>query len=204
MAGNLGDARLARTFHYVSRSLVHLVNPPMSPRILVPIDSGVHGDELLRAAARFYRGREAHLTLLHVCETKPADVRCSRPDRSMVLLEAARQKLLVDSDMLVDLALTQGSAANEIARFARERAFDLIIIGEHTAERESLTDRIRARTSCAVLPVRLLPETQRPQQPAAPHASSNQTEVVRLPQNSQARAVTLLPLRRSARITVCS
>lgn len=136
----------------------------MSPRILVPIDFGAHGDELLRAAARFCRGSEAHLTLLHVCETEGAADASRGLVRAMVLLEEARQQLQTDGPILVDLALTQGSAAREIVRFARERAFDLIVVGPQS---EALADSIRSRASCPVITLAAASGKHRALQPSA-------------------------------------
>jgi nucleotide-binding universal stress UspA family protein len=147
--------------------IFHRANPTMSPRILVPIDFGVHSDELLRTAARYCRGCKAHLTLLHVCESERAGASSCAPLRSMVLLEEARQQLQETGQTLVDLALTQGSAAREIVRFAREGTFDLIILGEQSRESESLAERIRGRAPCAVMSVRLPSEKHGLHQPSS-------------------------------------
>ena len=111
-------------------------------KILVPVDFSDYSREVVTFAADLSRRYEAALHLLHVHQPMTS----SLPDNS-VLLTAAQLSRIHETltQLLDDLKQTaqatlstpvestflEGFAANEIVRFAKDSACDLIVMGTH-------------------------------------------------------------------------
>lgn len=167
-------------------------------KILVPIDFSEPTARILHTAAELCRRFEAPATLLHAWEpelfTVPDIYRLYDPtkmpgwhDKLMQRLERARHDMQADGALQIDVALVEGTAYREILRFAREGAFDLIVIGTHgrTGLAHSLlgsvAEKVVRLADCAVMTVHVgdrtrkarIPMTNVGAKPKAPVAAAD-------------------------------
>jgi nucleotide-binding universal stress UspA family protein len=141
-------------------------------KILVPVDFSDYSSEVVSYAADLASRFEAALHLLHVQQPMTYTL----PDNSIVLTAAQLSrinetltKLLTDlkqtaQEVLptpVEATLLEGFVANEIVRFAKDSACDLIVMGTHgrTGFKHwllgSVAEYVVRTAHCPVLTVRL-------------------------------------------------
>lgn len=141
-------------------------------RILVPVDFSPHADEAIATAADLSKRYDASVTLVHVYET----VAYTLPEGYVLytpqqladimtefqkLLASARKKAEAAGALRVETTQLQGPVANEITGFARDKGFDLIVMGTHGrsglkhALLGSVAERVLRKASCPVLAVRV-------------------------------------------------
>lgn len=152
-------------------------------KILVPIDFSEPTVQILHTAAELSRRFEAPVTLLHAWEPElfsvPDIYRLYDPskipgfhDKLMRLLERARHDMQADGALQIDLALVEGTPYREILRFARDGAFDLIVIGTHgrTGLAHSLlgsvAEKVVRLADCAVMTVHIGDRTRKAHAPS--------------------------------------
>lgn len=111
-------------------------------KILVPTDFSPHAEEAVRFAAELSRAFDAPLTLVHVYDVTPYVLPETVPmydtfqvgqlrEEFQRQLGAARQLAEQRGARQVEARLLQGSPFAEIARFAEEQRFGLIVMGTH-------------------------------------------------------------------------
>jgi len=141
--------------------------------ILVPLDLSEDCDRVLHVASQMCQHYQATATLLHVWEPSPRSEALGKqtvcesipllgcPDRFMAALEDARLSMLTLGTRQVFVALSQGTPAREVVRFAREGTYDLIVLGSrartrlaHTVSR-SVVEQVMRRALCTVMTVHL-------------------------------------------------
>ena len=141
-------------------------------RILVPTDFSKHSHNALTYAAAFAEKFGAELYVLHVVQDLalfiPEAVLVAPPPAPPVEQFAAAARTALER-VITDLQrpglairpeVVEGTPYEEIVRFARERAVDLIVIGSHghTGLAHLLlggvTDKVVRRAPCPVLTVR--------------------------------------------------
>jgi len=141
--------------------------------ILVPIDLSDDSDRVLHVASQMCQHYQATATLLHVWEPSPRPEALGTqtlnesiplfgcPDRFMAALEDARMSMLELGTRQVYVALSQGTPAREVVRFAREGAYDLIVLGCRARARlaravpRSVVEQVMRRALCTVMTVHL-------------------------------------------------
>jgi universal stress protein A len=141
-------------------------------RILVPTDFSTHSRNALRYAAAFADRFGAELHLLHVVQ----DLALFVPDTVAVspvaappldrLTAAVREALLREvresglEGRAVCLEVREGTPFEEIVRYAREKAVDLIVLGTHGRTGlahvllGSVSEKVVRKAPCPVLTVR--------------------------------------------------
>lgn len=145
---------------------------PSFQNILVPIDFSELNPDVLHTASELCRRFEARATLLHVWDAElfsvpeihrlydPTQVPGLR-DKLVHALERARHDMQADGALQIDVALAQGNPCREILRFARDGAFDLIVLGTHgrTGLAHSLlgsvAEKVVRLSHCTVMTVHL-------------------------------------------------
>ena len=161
-------------------------------KILIPIDLSSHSTRVLELAAELCRRHEAAATLLHVWDpllvSTPSNEQIFDPrsityDLSQVTLEleSAKQKLLANGVLRVDISLEHGKADREIVEFAHAGNFDLIVMGTHgrTGLSQvllgSVAERVVRRAACPVMTVRLGHQESVASQPLANNEARSQS-----------------------------
>jgi universal stress protein A len=144
-------------------------------KILVPTDFSPHAREAIHYAAELSRSFDASLTVVHVYDVTPFVMPETVPLYDTVQLDQLRaelQRQLATVQQLaarsgarqVDARLLQGSPFAEIARFAEEQAFSLIVLGTHGRTGlahlllGSVAEKVVRRAPCPVLTVPLRAE----------------------------------------------
>jgi nucleotide-binding universal stress UspA family protein len=141
-------------------------------KILVPVDFSPHSEHALRIAADLARRYEAKLCVAHV----HVPVLHAAPGAFLLYSEQQLPGLLAEYEKLleksshdaraagaqqVETKLLQGVPVSEVIRFAREGAFDLIVMGTHGrtgiahALIGSVAERVVRKAACPVLTVRV-------------------------------------------------
>jgi nucleotide-binding universal stress UspA family protein len=140
-------------------------------KILVPVDFSAHSKESQVWASELAQRYDASLTLLHVYQ--PISYALPEgyvlPSASLLAdlevslgkaLDEAKTQLESTAGLRVDTALIQGVPFAEIVRFAREGAYDLIVLSTHgrTGIRHALlgsvAEKVVRKAPCPVLTVR--------------------------------------------------
>jgi nucleotide-binding universal stress UspA family protein len=141
-------------------------------KILVPTDFSDHAHEALRYAAELARSFGASLTILHVYDITPYVLPDSVPLYDSFQLTQVREEFQRHLETLrtvaqqagasqVDTQLLQGSPFAEIARFADEHQFALVVMGTHGRTGlahlllGSVTEKVVRKAGCPVLTVPL-------------------------------------------------
>jgi len=141
-------------------------------KILVPTDFSKHSTEAVSAAADLSRRYEASVTLAYVFEpvtyALPEGHVMQSPPQLEEMRSAFEQRLVQATSearaagaLDVQSKLLTGPVANEIADFAQQGQFDLIVMGTHgrTGLRHlvlgSVAERVVRTAPCAVLTVRV-------------------------------------------------
>jgi nucleotide-binding universal stress UspA family protein len=142
-------------------------------RILVPTDFSVYSQHALKYAAAFSEKFNADVYLLHVFQDlavyQPDEVTVAPPVVPSVeqLTSSARSTLqrMVEENKLqhlpVHTEVREGTAVDEIVRFAEENVIDLIVMGRHGRGwlahvlLGSVAEKVVRRAPCPVLMVRL-------------------------------------------------
>ena len=140
-------------------------------KILVPVDFSDHSALALQTAAALSRSHEAALTLVYVYEPMAVAV----PEGYLLFSETqlnqmfdefhralAQQKQAAEAagGLRVETQLLHGFAAGEIATFAEQGGFDLIVMGTHGRRGlshvflGSVAERVVRMAPCPVLTVR--------------------------------------------------
>jgi nucleotide-binding universal stress UspA family protein len=142
-------------------------------RILVPTDFGTASEAALACARELATRFEARLSLLHVVED-PMVAGVWTPEVYVGASAELRDTLLRDARQRLDQSLTAeerdrfratidvriGTAADAIGEFARENAFDLIVMGTHGRRGlahmflGSVAERLVRTAPCPVLTIR--------------------------------------------------
>lgn len=139
-------------------------------KILVPIDFSELTPKVLHTAAEMCRRFEARATLLHVWDAElfavPDVYRLYDPrqlpelhNKLMQKLERARHDMQADGALQIDVAFAEGTPYREVLRFARDGAFDLIVLGTHGRSGlahsllGSVAEKITRLADCAVMTV---------------------------------------------------
>lgn len=151
--------------------------------ILHPTDFSDASEHALRMAVGLARDYEARLILLHAVEPPvyygelgvnfipPEDYRESAQERVDALVGS-------DLAVTVESVVTEGIAASEIVRVARERHCDLIVIGSHGRSglgrvlMGSVAEEVARKSPCPALIVRS-PHEIPVDAPAAPQSAVN-------------------------------
>ena len=140
-------------------------------KILVPVDFSKHSERATALAVELARRFEASLTLLHVYSipTYPLpegyvlaspEVVADLMEKTSVAIKEVRARVLAQGVAKVDALLVEGSAFAEIVRTAREKHFDLIVMGTHGrsglkhALMGSVAEKVVRKAPCPVLSVR--------------------------------------------------
>jgi nucleotide-binding universal stress UspA family protein len=140
-------------------------------KILVPIDFSRHSERAAQLAAELVGKFGAQVTLLHVYNIPtyplPEGFVLASPQTVVELMERindevkrAKAGLLARGVTAVDTLLVEGSAHAEIVRVARQKGFDLIVMGTHGrtgfqhAFMGSVAEKVVRKASCPVLTVR--------------------------------------------------
>ena len=141
-------------------------------KILVPTDFSKYSTEAVRTAADLSRRYEAPVTLAYVFEpvtyALPEGHVMQSPPQLEEMRSAFEQRLVqataeaqAAGALGVQSKLLTGPVANEIAEFARQGQFDLIVMGTHgrTGLRHlvlgSVAETVVRTAPCAVLTVRV-------------------------------------------------
>ncbi len=113
-------------------------------KILVPVDFSKHSERATALALELARKFESSLTLLH----------------TSVAIKTVRARVLAQGIAKVDALLVEGNPFAEIVRTAREKHFDLIVMGTHGrtglehALMGSVAEKVVRKAPCPVLSVR--------------------------------------------------
>jgi nucleotide-binding universal stress UspA family protein len=111
-------------------------------KILVPVDFSAHAQHAVQAGADLAKRYQAALTLVHVYQPidfgLPEGFVSYTPAQLAELLSALTKQLdaaKVEAEQAgapqVNIELLQGVIATEIANFAKEKGYDLIVMGTH-------------------------------------------------------------------------
>jgi len=146
---------------------------PEIRRILVPTDFSPNSSEATAWAADLAGRYKAGITLVHVYQPvsmilpegfvlKSADdIADLLHSLDAALAEAKSQLAALAPGVAIDSVLLQGAPFAEIVRHAREKRFDLIVIGTHGrsglrhALLGSVAEKVVRKSHCPVLTVRL-------------------------------------------------
>ena len=159
-------------------------------RILVPVDFSKHSERAVRVSAQLARRYGSALEIVHVYEpvayalpgdyalftAEQLDALCVEFERH---LAAMKQLALASGALQVKTHLRRGPCATSICEFAREGAFDLIVMGTHGRSGlshlllGSVAERVLRSAPCPVLTVKeqdtvgsSAAEQARPEQPS--------------------------------------
>lgn len=111
-------------------------------KILVPVDFSAHSQHAVRAGADLAKRYQAALTLVHVYQPidfgLPEGFASYTPAQLAELLSALTKQLDTAKSEAeqagapqVNTELLQGVIATEIANFAKDKGYDLIVMGTH-------------------------------------------------------------------------
>jgi universal stress protein A len=144
---------------------------PQFRRILVPVDFSMHSEAALRLAADLARRYDGALHLVHVFDP----VAYPLPDGYVLFTPSQLNELLAQFDRQltslktlalaagapqVETHLRQGACATDICDFAKDGAFDLIVMGTHGRSGlshlllGSVAERVLRMAPCPVLTVK--------------------------------------------------
>ena len=140
-------------------------------KILVPVDFALHSAEAIRRAVDLAQHYSASLTLIYVYEpldyALPEGYALYTPEQTGQLMDDFKERLLQaqrDVEAMgvssVESHVLNGAAALEIVDFARERGFDLIVMGTHGRTglshllMGSVAERVLRTAHCPVLTVK--------------------------------------------------
>jgi nucleotide-binding universal stress UspA family protein len=140
-------------------------------KILVPIDFSPYSERATALAIELAKKFEAQLTLLHVYSipTYPLpegyilaspEVVADLMEKTSIAIKEVRARVLAQGIQKVDALLVEGGAFAEIVRTAREKHFDLIVMGTHGrsglkhALMGSVAEKVVRKAHCPVLSVR--------------------------------------------------
>jgi len=138
----------------------------MFQNILVPVDSPERHQSAVEIAVRMAGGGSATLTLLHVIETL-ADA--TYDEFQDFYGEMERRAMAGINDLILDYqdrvrirtAIAYGRRAQEILRFSRENAIDLIVMSSHRMDPDNpatgwgtISHKVGILSSCPVLLVK--------------------------------------------------
>jgi len=148
-------------------------------KILVPVDFASHSSEAIRRAVDLAQHYSASLTLIYVYEpldyALPEGYALYTPEQVGRLMEEFRERLHRTAREVeamgigpVESHVLNGSAAIEIVDFAKEQAFDLIVMGTHGRKglshllMGSVAERVLRTAHCPVLTVKATEEEEAP------------------------------------------
>jgi universal stress protein A len=140
-------------------------------KILVPVDFSAHSEQVVRLAAGVAQLDDGALEILHVHDPVayplPSGYVLYTAQQLGALLDGYQQRLHGMKELAhasgataVETHLRQGIAYADICQFAREGAFDLIVMGTHGRTGlghlllGSVAERVLRRAPCPVLTVR--------------------------------------------------
>jgi nucleotide-binding universal stress UspA family protein len=140
-------------------------------KILVPIDFSKHSDRALETAVDLARKYDAAVTVMHVYVIPtvplPEGYIVAGPDQITEILnktkdalDGARKRVVAMGAAKVDTLMAEGVAFTEIVRVAREKGYDLIVMGTHGrtglkhALMGSVAEKVVRKAPCAVLTTR--------------------------------------------------
>ena len=140
-------------------------------KILVPVDFASHSAEAIRRAVDLAQHYSASLTLIYVYEpldyALPEGYALYTPEQTGRLMNDFKERLLqTQRDVQamgvsrVESHVLNGAAALEIADFAREHDYDLIVMGTHGRTglshllMGSVAERVLRTAHCPVLTVK--------------------------------------------------
>jgi nucleotide-binding universal stress UspA family protein len=140
-------------------------------KILVPIDYSTHAEEAVRTAVELAKRYSASITLVNVYEPidrlVPEAYWVITPEQERRVLAAFEERLGKSEKQVRDLGvssvstqLLEGEPALRIVDYARDNAFDLIVMGTHGRRGVkhlllgSVAERVLRTASCAVLVVK--------------------------------------------------
>ena len=148
-------------------------------KILVPVDFTSHSAEAIRRAVDLAQHYSASLTLIYVYEpldyALPEGYALYTPEQAGQLMGEFKErlrKMVHDLEGLgmsgVESHVLNGSAAIEIVDFAKQNAFDLIIMGTHGRQglshllMGSVAERVLRTAHCPVMTVKASEEEEAP------------------------------------------
>jgi nucleotide-binding universal stress UspA family protein len=153
--------------------------PPPPKRILVPVDFSLHSNQALEYARSFARQFNARIILIHVVEAFPIDYLVGLKSSKAVnepLLQQSRDRLRQLARQFAgagriapESVVNFGKPFHEIARVAKEREADLIILATHGhtgfkhIQLGSTSERVVRHAPCPVLVVRAETKAKRDQ-----------------------------------------
>lgn len=140
-------------------------------KILVPIDFSPYSERATALAIELAKKFDSSLTLLHAYSipTYPLpegyvlaspEVVADLMEKTSSAMKAVRARVLEQGVAKVESLLVEGSAFAEIVRTAREKNFDLIVMGTHGrtglkhALMGSVAEKVVRKAHCPVLSVR--------------------------------------------------
>lgn len=157
-------------------------------KILIPVDFSVHSSFAVKLGADLARRFTASVTVLHVFDplpyALPVEYEVLSPQQSQQLqaeiqksLAALRLRAETAGAAHVETQVLRGSPVTEIARFAADGGFDLIVMGTHGrrgvkhAVLGSVAERVVRVAPCPVLTARAPQELSSPAEGIWPSAS---------------------------------
>ena len=143
-----GRWALGRMFHGSRvRSVVHdapstvmVAHKPVSEhirRILVTVSGGPMTETLIRGSEEVAKGLDAEMSVLHVSSSVPlpfGEVRSEAPPTNRPLKEVLNK--LAEADITPRFLERDGMVVREILSECHEGHYDLLILGQHLADRE--------------------------------------------------------------------
>lgn len=131
-------------------------------KILVPIDFSPLSDNALSTAIAICKRQLATLTLLHVVEDSDA-VPDQKLREAMDMLNIQAREFRLREDLVINHVVCTGDPSEEICLHAKNEAFDLIVMGKHSAlarEREIFGSTVWKVVWNAPCPVMTIPGNQ--------------------------------------------
>lgn len=150
---------------------------PLFEKILVPVDFSTCSEEALRIAVQLEQALGAELTVMHVIDVNtveafnrlgllavPSDAAKQRKRLRHHARLKLRQLLKSQAGAPVRRVLVEGTPFVEIAKFARTKGIDLVVLGSYGGRSDSMdkiffgatADKVVRTAGCAVLTVPLL------------------------------------------------
>lgn len=147
---------------------------PLFEKILVPVDFSTCSEEALRIAVQLEQALGAELTVMHVIDVNtveafnrlgllavPSDAAKQRKRLRHHARLKLRQLLKSQAGAPVRRVLVEGTPFVEIAKFARTKGIDLVVLGSYGGRSDSLdkiffgatADKVVRTAGCAVLTV---------------------------------------------------
>ena len=147
---------------------------PLFEKILVPVDFSTCSEEALRIAVQLEQALGAELTVMHVIDVNtveafnrlgllavPSDAAKQRKRLRHHARLKLRQLLKSQARAPVRRVLVEGTPFVEIAKFARTKGIDLVVLGSYGGRSDSLdkiffgatADKVVRTAGCAVLTV---------------------------------------------------